>query len=206
MPENFVKEINGIKIDPIIFTFRFGCKCTGECCHFGVYTDLKESEKILNLKERLIPLMDETQCKDTSKWFEPAEEDEDFDSGVAVGTEVINDKCTFLDKDGLCILQKLAMNENSYKWKYKPLYCILFPLVIFKGALTVDDEHIERLKTCNINPQAETSVFEACREELLHFFGERGFAELEEYRKEYLYSQRADKPGHSIGVPSGEAA
>ena len=114
--------------------------------------------------------MDDTQCKDTTKWFEPPEEDEDFDSGVAVGTEVINDKCTFLDKD-----------------------CILFPLVIFEGALTIDDEHIDRLKTCNINPKAETSIYEHCREELIHFFGERGFAELEEYKEEYLNLVKSKK-------------
>jgi Fe-S-cluster containining protein len=133
--------------------------------------------------------MDETQSKDTSTWFEEPEEDEDFDSGIAVGTEVINEKCNFLDKNGLCVLQKLAMNEGAYKWKYKPLYCILFPLVIYEGALTIDDDHMNRLKTCNKNPIVETSIFEACREELIHFFGERGFAELDDYRKEYLDSQ-----------------
>ena len=186
MAEKFTKEINGIKIDPAIFTFSFNCDCSGECCHYGVYLDLKESQDILKIKDKVIELMDETQCKDTKKWFEPAEEDEDFDSGVAVGTEVINGKCTFLDKDGLCILQKLALNEGAYKWKYKPLYCILFPLVIFEGALTIDDEHIERLKSCNINPGTETSIFEHCREELSHFFSEDDFKELEEYRTEYL--------------------
>ncbi|MCK7528343.1 MAG: hypothetical protein MZV64_67625 [Ignavibacteriales bacterium] len=51
-------------------------------------------------------MMDETQSKDIDEWFEEPEEDEDFESGVAVGTEIINDKCTFLDKNGLCTLQK----------------------------------------------------------------------------------------------------
>ncbi|HKJ80374.1 MAG TPA: DUF3109 family protein, partial [Ignavibacteriaceae bacterium] len=89
----------------------------------------------------------------------------------------------------LCVLQKLAMNEGAYKWKYKPLYCILFPLVIYEGALTIDDEHIDRLKTCNKNPMDETSIYEACKEELVHLFGERGFAELDEYSKELLDSK-----------------
>jgi hypothetical protein len=167
MAQKFTKEINGIKIDPLIFTFKFSCKCGGECCHYGVYTDKKESELILSLKDKLFPLMDETQSKDTSTWFEEPEEDEDFDSGIAVGTEVINEKCNFLDKNGLCVL----------------------PLVIYEGALTIDDEHIDRLKTCNKNPVAETSIYEACREELIHLFGERAFSELDEYRKEFLDSQ-----------------
>lgn len=184
--KNFTKKINGLFIDPKIFTFKFSCKCTGECCHYGVYTDLKEHDKILEIKDRFVPFFDETQSKDISKWFEPPEEDEDFDSGVAVGTEVINGKCTFLDKDGLCALQKLAIRENEHKWKYKPQYCILFPLTIYKDALTIDDEHIERLKTCNSDPHVKRSIFDACKEELLYFFGEDNFKELEQYKEEYL--------------------
>lgn len=186
--QNFPKKINGIMIDPLIFTFNFNCKCSGECCWYGVYTDKKEHDLIISIKDLIIPLMDETQTKDVNKWFEPPEEDEDFESGVAVGTELFNNKCTFLDKNGLCTLQKLANNQGVDKWKYKPIYCVLFPLTIFEGALTVDDEHIDRLKTCNVNPAASHSIYEACKEELKFFFGDEGFAELEEYRKEYLNS------------------
>lgn len=181
-------EIKGLKIDPKIFTYKFSCKCSGECCLYGVYMDLNEAKRILNNKNKLIPLFDETQTKDINKWFEPPEKDEDFESGVAIGTEINNHKCTFLDKDGLCTLQKLALNEGEYKWKYKPEYCILFPLTVYEGALTIDDDHIDRLKTCNKNPMPETSIFEACREELKHFFGEEDFIKLEEYSKQYLSS------------------
>ncbi|MHB1687374.1 MAG: DUF3109 family protein [Ignavibacteriaceae bacterium] len=183
------KEIKGIKIDPSIFTFKFHCRCGGECCYYGVYTDSKEHQLILSIKEKIIPLMDETQTTDISKWFEAPGKDEDFDSGIAVGTELHNNKCVFLDRHGLCSLQKLAIEENEHKWKYKPLYCVLFPLTIFEGALTIDDEHIDRLKTCNKNPVEDISIYEACREELIHFLGEDGFTELEEYKKEYLDSQ-----------------
>jgi Fe-S-cluster containining protein len=186
MSDKITKEINGIKIDPQIFTFSFNCNCSGECCYYGVYTDLKERDSILSLKDKLIPLFDESQVRDTSKWFEPPEEDEDFESGVAVGTEVNNGKCTFLDKDGLCTLQKLADLEDEYKWKYKPLYCILFPLTVYENTLTIDDEHIDRLKTCNHNPTAKKTIYESCTDELRHFFGEKGFRELEEYKNEYL--------------------
>jgi Fe-S-cluster containining protein len=182
----FTKEINGIYIDPIIFTYKFSCKCSGECCNYGVYIDLKEHDFILSIKDKILPMFDESQTKNISKWFEAPEEDEDFDSGVAVGTEIINGKCTFLDKNGLCTLQKLAMNEGEPKWKYKPLYCILFPLTVYEGALTIDDDHIDRLKTCSKDPIIETSIYDACKEELIHFFGEEKFMELEDYKNEYL--------------------
>ena len=184
--KNFTKKINGLFIDPKIFTYKFSCKCSGECCHHGVYTDLKEHDTIIELKDKILPLFDETQCKDIKKWFEEPEEDEDFESGVAVGTEVINGKCTFLDKNGLCALQRLANLEGVHKWKYKPLYCILFPLTIYEGAITIDDEHIDRLKTCNVNPNSETSIFDACKEELIYFLGEDSYKELDNYKEEYL--------------------
>lgn len=185
--------INGLKIDPRIFTFKFSCKCNGECCYYGVYTDFKEHEKILSVKDKIIPLFDETQNRDISTWFEPPEEDKDFESGIAVGTEVQNGKCTFLDKDGLCTLQKLAMMEGEDKWKYKPLYCILYPFTVYENELTIDDEHMDRLKHCNKNPVEETTIFEACKEELQHFFGEEGFKELEDYKEEVLESQNIEK-------------
>ena len=197
MAQQFSKEIKGTKIDPIIFTLKFSCKCNGECCYYGVYTDLKERDVILGIQDKIIPLMDETQTTDVSKWFEEPEKDEDFDSGVAVGTELHNSKCVFLDKQGLCTLQKLAILNNEHKWKYKPLYCILFPLTIYNGAITVDDEHIDRLKTCNKFPSAATTIYETCTEELKHLLGEAGFAELEEYRKEYLAGLQDDEDSES---------
>ncbi|OGU75109.1 MAG: hypothetical protein A2V93_11040 [Ignavibacteria bacterium RBG_16_34_14] len=188
MSNNFSFEINGLKIDPKIFTFKFNCKCMGECCLYGVYMDLSEAKNILKIKNNLIPIFDASQVKDSAKWFEHYEKDDDFESGIAVGTEINNHKCTFLDKNGLCALQKLAIHEGFHKWKYKPQYCVLFPLTVFKGALTIDDEHIERLKTCNKNPMPEITIYEACREELKYFFGDNDFNRLEEYRKKYLSS------------------
>lgn len=183
-----IKElyIKGIKIDPNIFTFKFGCRCNGECCHYGVYTDLKEHENILAIKDKIIPLMDETQSTNISDWFEPAEEDDDFESGVAVGTEIVNEKCAFLDKNGLCVLQRLALEEGEHKWKYKPIYCVLFPLTIYQNTLTIDDEHIDRLIYCNKFPISDSTIFDACKEELEFFFGKEGFEELLKYKEEVL--------------------
>jgi hypothetical protein len=184
--EKFTKKINGVLIDPQIFTYKFICNCPGECCYYGVFTDYKEYQTILSIKDKIIENMDDTQSKDVNGWFEQEEKDDDFESGIAVGTEVINGKCTFLDKNGLCTLQKIAMLEGNYKWKYKPLYCVLFPLTTYEGVLTIDTDHIDRLPYCNVDPNIRLTMFEACEEELRHFFGEEGFAELKNYREEYL--------------------
>jgi Fe-S-cluster containining protein len=191
-------KIDNLKIDPKIFTFKFSCRCSGECCNYGVYTDSKEAENILSIKDKIIPLLDDSQSKYVSEWFEAPEKDDDFESGIAVGTQIINDKCTFLDKSGLCTLQKLALLEGEHKWKYKPLYCYLFPLTIFEGALTIDDEHIDRLKTCNKNSESHITIFEACKDELHFFFGDQNFAKLLQLRNEYLNEIKVEIKDESI--------
>lgn len=183
------KYINGLKIDPNIFTYKFTCRCIGgECCNYGVFIDLKECEKILSIKHDIINLIDESQSKNVNEWFEPPEKDDDFESGIAVGTNIINNKCTFLDKHGLCTLQKLALTQGLHKWSYKPIYCVLFPLTVYQGMLTIDDEHIDRLSSCNKYAHENNTIFDSCKEEIKHFLGDDGFAELVQYREEYLNS------------------
>lgn len=185
------KIIKGLKIDPAIFTFPFvpGCNislCSGECCWYGVYVDLKEMELILENKEIIKQYMDETQTKDESKWFEDIEKDDDFESGYCAGTQIYNNKCVFLDKNGFCSLQKAAMDRNEYRWKYKPIYCVIFPLTIYNGTLTIDDEHIERLHYCSKLRHQTSTVFDATKAELIHLLGEEGYQQLLHYRKELL--------------------
>jgi len=187
----FEKIINGMYIDPLIFTQKFVracdvCICSGECCYYGVYTDITESEKIMSEKELILKHMDDSQIKNPEKWFEEPQEDKDFTSGVAVGTEVHNGKCVFLDKQGFCTLQKMAVAEGEYKWKYKPLYCILFPLVISEGVLTVDDEHLNDMHYCSKLENQISTVYTCCQKELEFLLGKNGLAELEEYRCEYM--------------------
>jgi Fe-S-cluster containining protein len=191
------KVIKGLKIDPLIFTFPFvpGCNiglCSGECCWYGVYTDLKERDFILENKEIIKQYMDETQTKDETKWFEEVEEDADFESGYCAGTQIYNHKCVFLDKNGYCSLQKAAMDRGEYKWKYKPIYCVIFPLTIYNGTLTVDDEHIARLHYCS-KPRHQTStVFDATKDELIYLLGEDGYNELLEYRNQIIGGNKVE--------------
>ena len=142
----------------------------------------------MEMKDRIIKSMDDSQTTDTVKWFEAPQEDEDFDSGIAVGTELHNGKCVFLDKQGFCTLQKIAMEDGEFRWKYKPLYCILFPLVIYQDTITVDDEHLDRMHYCNKSENQTSTIFETCSEELRFLLGESGFIELKAFRDEYLFN------------------
>jgi len=191
MTETPMRVIKGLKVDPVIFTQKFvnGCDiryCSGECCYYGVYAESTEAEMLMGMKERIIESMDDSQIKDSTQWFEEPNEDADFKSGIAVGTEVYNGKCVFLDKQGFCTLQKIAYENGENKWKYKPLYCILFPLVISDGVFTIDDGHLERMHYCSQEGKQTSTVFEVCTEEIVHVFGADGYEELVKYREEYF--------------------
>lgn len=184
-------EINKLKIDDSLFEQRFvkSCdvkKCSGECCYYGVYLSLKEYSKIWEVKEKIVELFDETQTKDFTKWFEEPTKDNDFEEGIAIGSEVYNGKCVFLDKQGYCTLQKFALQEGLHKWHYKPLYCILFPIAIYEGSLCVDDFHLSRMHYCNKKENQTASIIETCKEELIYLLGEDGYNKLLEIKDLYI--------------------
>jgi len=118
-------EFNGIQIDPVIFTQGFvpGCNikmCHGQCCNWGVYMDKPFKDVIMKFEEEIKDVMDEHQTKDTTKWFETEPEiDEDFPSGMAIGTELYEtpqgiSQCVFKDKRGFCSIQVAAVKNNMH--------------------------------------------------------------------------------------------
>jgi hypothetical protein len=184
--DNFL-VINNLTIDPIIFTqgYPTGCgpfQCTAHCCIEGVFIDVKEVQRIREHKEMVLKYMDETQPHNPEQWFEQrSEHDADFPSGQCVGTETHNNKCVFLNKQGLCSLQVAAIAEGLPKWSLKPFYCVLFPLTIMNGTLTFDDFRHGETQCCSLAQDHTTPLFKACRKELTYVLGREGYAELEAY-------------------------
>ncbi len=158
------------------------CSCSSACCEGGVYVDLRERDVIMAHREIVAREMDDTQSKDPSRWFESeAADDADFPSGQCVGTQVINDKCAFLDAAGRCCLQKAAVAGGMHKWAIKPLFCILYPIEISGGKVSFDEMLQNEESCCTIGAAFDVPLFEACREELLHIVGEEGFAAMKDH-------------------------
>jgi hypothetical protein len=187
-------EINGLKIDPVIFTQGFvpHCDipiCSGQCCDWGVYMDSEFKDVIMKHEQDVIDAMDAGQIKDSAKWFEKEpEEDHDFPSGKAIGTEVYKTKsgheqCVFKGTNNYCSLQIAAEKKGYHKWEIKPKYCIMYPITIIDNVLTYDDSHAEKLDYCGINKTENFvhSVFEAMKEEIIYILGEEGYNYLNEY-------------------------
>ena len=161
---------------------RGPCTCTSVCCQHGVYADVHERDVILARKDLIAKYMDETQTRDESAWFEEEEcQDSDFPSGHCVSTEIINEKCAFLDRLGRCSLQVAATEEGMHKWEWKPLFCILVPLEISNNVIGFDDLLDDDQPCCTISGEFDTPVFAACKEELTHVLGEEGYEEVEAF-------------------------
>jgi len=133
-----------MKINPLVFEAKFPkyCdleKCGGRCCKGGVWADLREKEIILNNAELFLPFM-RPETQDPQGWFGERANDSDCPSGVAVETNVEGDSCVFSHPEHGCSLQKAAATHGMHDWEFKPLFCIMFPLVVCDDELTVDED------------------------------------------------------------------
>jgi len=185
-------RVSEYEIDPILFQkgFSKGCgpfACESTCCAAGVYIDLKEKELILSHKETIKKYMDETQLTDDTRWFDAEVlDDKDFPSGKTIGTEVFNDKCVFLNKSGMCSLQITGTEEKLGRWALKPFFCVAFPITIDGGVVTFDDFLYQKTTCCSFIDNRETTLVEACKEELEFVLGKDGYEDLTVLQKEFV--------------------
>ncbi len=82
------------------------CPSQSDCCRFGAWIDLDEAKQILK--------------SGIKGDFFHLEIDKSFPSGWKVGTSIEDEKCVFLDADGLCRIHK-------FDYKLKPVTCKEFP-------------------------------------------------------------------------------
>jgi Fe-S-cluster containining protein len=172
-------------------------ECGGHCCRHGVYASLPERDRILEYSDRVGALMDRTQTTDTSQWFEDdVEEDEDYPGGLCVGTATYEDKCVFLNAEGLCVLQALepllGLPEGE---RLKPFYCRLFPLTTWSSRVEFDDLCDGVRPCCTLVSDGPTPAIDAYAYEFKEVLGASGYDELRR-RAEVLEGERVtDRSG-----------
>lgn len=159
---------------------NMAAECGGECCRHGVYIALPERDRILANAKDVQAAMDETQTTDPTVWFDDeVHEDADFPGGVCVGTEVHNDKCVFLNREGLCVLQQiepdLDLDEGE---RLKPFYCRLFPICTCYGRLEFDDLCNGVRPCCTLVRDGRVKTVDAYAYEFKEVLGEEGYGEL----------------------------
>ena len=82
------------------------CRNQSDCCSLGAWIDLEEAKKIVSAG--------------ISGEFFHFEKDPAFPSGYKIGTSFEDERCSFLDPDGLCRIHKVS-------YDLKPVTCKEFP-------------------------------------------------------------------------------
>jgi Fe-S-cluster containining protein len=172
-------------------------ECGGYCCRHGVYISLPERDRILEYADRVQAVMDGTQTTETSEWFEDdVEEDDDYPGGLCVGTCTYEEKCVFLNAEGLCVLQalepSLGLPEGE---RLKPFYCRLFPLTTWCGRLEFDDFCDGARPCCTLASDGPTPAIDAYACELKQVLGANGYDELRRRAAELEAERAAYRPG-----------
>lgn len=157
-----------------------GDECRGHCCRHGVYASLPERDRILEYADLIGEQMDETQTTDPDRWFEEkVHEDEDFPGGLCIGTAVHSQKCVFLNRGGLCVLQLLESRLGLPRGeRLKPFYCRLFPLTTWYGRVEFDDMCDGVRPCCTLASDGPTRAIDAYAAEFKEVLGEAGYEEL----------------------------
>ncbi len=104
--ERKMKNKSKSKSKPKIKIHCHKCKTQADCCNHGAWADIEEAKVIasLGLKGEFFQL----------------EKDREFPSGYKIGTSYEDERCTFLDPDGLCSIHKI-------NYDLKPNVCKEFP-------------------------------------------------------------------------------
>jgi len=163
-----------MQIDPLVFRAKFpeSCRpdrCRSRCCRFGVWADVGEKRAIIENRDLFLPYV-RPEAIDPSCWFGRTESDPDCPSGTAVETRVVAGACAFLHPDHGCALQKGAIEAGLHEWKFKPRFCIMFPLVLTEGQLTVDEDM--KSLWCMKEQNRTHPITEAVRKEVQYLFGQ----------------------------------
>jgi hypothetical protein len=179
-----LEHLGPLRVDPEIFTARFSracsmANCDAGCCQGGVWVDVLHRDVILEHAAVIARHMDPEQEHNPARWFEgEIADDSDFPSGKAVGTEVTDSGCVFLNAHRRCVLHAVDDVENLGV-RLKPFFCRVFPVTICNGVLTLDEPIAgERPQCCSETPGGGQTVLELCEEEWGTALGEQGVAEL----------------------------
>ena len=162
-------------------------ECDAYCCRHGVHASLPERDRIMKYEDRIMEKMDDTQTRDSDRWFDDVvHEDGDFPGGLCIGTTTYKHKCVFLNGEGLCVLQLLEPELDLAEGEHlKPGYCFLFPITTWDGEVQFDTLNDGERPCCSLSRDGRgTPAVEAYEFELKMLLGDEGYESLKEKARE----------------------
>lgn len=170
-------------VDPAVFTLRYfgdclACGfCADACCAHGCDADAGERERILAVRDELVPLVTAAPAD----WFAPGTEpDPDVEGGKLYRVQAGERGCVLKRKDGRgCALHALADRTGRDYHRLKPMVCWIFPLAWEAKVLKPADDLGDGLVCAG----AGVTLYEAARGELRTVFGDALVGELDALSK-----------------------
>lgn len=154
--------------------------CGAACCLYGAWVDTVLKQDILAHADLISEYMPPDR-RDPVFWFDGHEEpDRHALSGIVAHTVVLPDEghyggtsCIFLRPDQQCALQTAAQETGLHPWRFKPFYCILHPLEIKDGRITLDDpaEMVEEAASCLRRGDQKIPLIDIFRPEIDYLLG-----------------------------------
>jgi hypothetical protein len=143
-------------------------------------TSSAERDRILEHAAGIRRLMDDSQPRDSSAWFDRRRHrDDDFPGGIAFATRVHGRRCVFRTRDGLCAIQRYEERAQiGPDERLKPFYCRLFPITTNGRRIDWDPLVTGKRPCCTPDAQGTTRAIDAWREELRMLLGAGGLRRL----------------------------
>jgi Fe-S-cluster containining protein len=130
-------------------------RCKATCCYDGVHVSDEEATYIRGIvRDYFSDLLDPEQVMigEAGKMKTATREAADGELADDFPEHFSRTRCVFLDNEGYCGLQKLAIEQNQDPWLHKPLTCWMHPLVLV-AAGKWEDRPVLSLVNAENDPQ-----------------------------------------------------
>ena len=170
-------DLSHVDLDIFELRYHSACMqctyCFDSCCQYGCDVNLGEKDRILALKEELVPFLRIPE----SEWFLPeVYVDPEYPSGRFVRSAKRNGACVFRSEAGRgCALHRFALATGRDYHDVKPMVCWLFPVCWDQGVLRPSSDIRDDLMCRGRGP----TIYESVRNEIRHVFGDALIDELD---------------------------
>jgi hypothetical protein len=112
--------------------------CDGSCCSHGTTVSIRERDAIMARRATVAAFMTSRARRRPERWFgKRVSVDDDFTAGRTLTTSVVDGRCVFYRKDGLCALQVAGQKKLANPYALKPSVCLLWPLCVYSKTIDI---------------------------------------------------------------------
>ncbi len=151
-------------------------ECARECCNHGVWLSLYDARRIVAHADEIQPYL--IKPLNFKEW--------DLSTHACIETPLLDEgtpheQCWFLTCERHCAIHSMALDKNIPLQDIKPYFCLMFPLTLIDIDINVTEIAVDpkAYKTCLVESETETWLYEQFEPELRKILGDEGCAELQ---------------------------